>query len=118
MLRFFPHGVPRLSEVRIDWGRPPLCSLISILTGLFFGLAPLFSPPGLMSLPPFEKALVVPVTAPDESVAQRFDRFGDGAGRGAHDWRWPVCCALLLGLLSQPGFNPPVWLPPVSGFRS
>jgi len=32
-----------------------------------------------MSLPPFEKALVVPVQHQDESVAQRFDRFGDGA---------------------------------------
>jgi len=41
MLRFLPHGVPRLSEVRIDWVVPlSFLSLFSILTGLFFGLAP------------------------------------------------------------------------------
>ncbi len=40
MLRFLPHGIPRLSEVRIDWVVLLFALLISVLTGLFFGLAP------------------------------------------------------------------------------
>jgi predicted permease len=39
-LRFMPSNVPRLSEVRIDWVVPAFALLISILTGLLFGLAP------------------------------------------------------------------------------
>jgi predicted permease len=40
MLRFLPHGIPRLSEVRVDWVVLLFALFISILTGLFFGLAP------------------------------------------------------------------------------
>jgi predicted permease len=39
-LRFMPSNVPRLSEVRIDWVVLAFALLISILTGLVFGLAP------------------------------------------------------------------------------
>jgi predicted permease len=40
ILRFVPSNVPRLSEVRIDWVVMAFALLISILTGLVFGLAP------------------------------------------------------------------------------
>jgi putative ABC transport system permease protein len=40
ILRFVPSNVPRLSEVRIDWVVLLFALLISILTGLVFGLAP------------------------------------------------------------------------------
>ena len=40
ILRFMPSNVPRLSEVRIDWVVLAFALLISILTGLVFGLAP------------------------------------------------------------------------------
>src|SRR6266851_5666334 len=40
ILRFVPANVPRLSEVRIDWVVLLFALLISILTGLVFGLAP------------------------------------------------------------------------------
>jgi predicted permease len=40
ILRFVPPGVPRLNEVRIDWVVLAFALLISILTGLVFGLAP------------------------------------------------------------------------------
>src|SRR5580693_5767946 len=40
ILRFVPSNVPRLNEVRIDWGVLAFALLISILTGLVFGLAP------------------------------------------------------------------------------
>jgi predicted permease len=40
ILRFVPSNVPRLSEVRIDWAVLAFALLISILTGLVFGLAP------------------------------------------------------------------------------
>src|SRR5690242_20031088 len=39
-LRFVPSNVPRLNEVRIDWVVLAFALLISILTGLVFGLAP------------------------------------------------------------------------------
>jgi putative ABC transport system permease protein len=38
--RFVPSNVPRLNEVRIDWVVLAFALLISILTGLVFGLAP------------------------------------------------------------------------------
>ena len=38
--RFVPANIPRLSEVRIDWAVLTFSLLISILTGLVFGLAP------------------------------------------------------------------------------
>jgi predicted permease len=40
ILRFVPANVPRLSEIRIDWEVLAFALLISILTGLVFGLAP------------------------------------------------------------------------------
>ena len=40
ILRFVPTSVPRLNEVRIDWVVLAFALLISILTGLMFGLAP------------------------------------------------------------------------------
>jgi predicted permease len=50
ILRFVPSNVPRLNEVRIDWVVLAFALLISILTGLMFGLAPaLHSPKGALS---------------------------------------------------------------------
>ena len=50
ILRFVPSNVPRLNEVRIDWVVLALALLISILTGLMFGLAPaLHSAKGALS---------------------------------------------------------------------
>src|SRR5579864_224486 len=40
ILRFVPSNVPRLNEVRIDWVVLAFALLLSILTGLLFGLAP------------------------------------------------------------------------------
>jgi predicted permease len=40
ILRFVPSNVPRFTEVRIDWVVLTFALLISILTGLVFGLAP------------------------------------------------------------------------------
>src|SRR6202043_2256073 len=40
ILRFVPSNVPRLNEVRIDWVVLAFALLISILTGLVFGVAP------------------------------------------------------------------------------
>ncbi len=51
ILRFMPSNVPRLNEVRIDWVVLAFALLISILTGLVFGLAPaLHSAKGALSL--------------------------------------------------------------------
>jgi len=50
ILRFMPSNVPRLSEVRIDWVVLAFALVISILTGLVFGLAPaLHSAKGALS---------------------------------------------------------------------
>ena len=40
VLRFVPPNIPRLSEVSIDWVVLAFALLISLLTGLLFGLAP------------------------------------------------------------------------------
>jgi len=42
ILRFVPSNVPRLNEVRIDWVVLAFALLISIFTGLLFGLVPAF----------------------------------------------------------------------------
>src|ERR1700677_3859329 len=50
ILHFVPSNIPRLSEVRIDWVVLAFALLISILTGLAFGLAPaLHSAKGALS---------------------------------------------------------------------
>ncbi len=50
ILRFVPSNVPRLNEVRIDWVVLAFALLISVLTGLMFGLAPaLHSAKGALS---------------------------------------------------------------------
>lgn len=50
ILRFVPSNVPRLNEVRIHWVVLAFALLISILTGLVFGLAPaLHSAKGALS---------------------------------------------------------------------
>ncbi len=50
ILRLVPSNVPRLNEVRIDWVVLAFALLISILTGLMFGLAPaLHSAKGALS---------------------------------------------------------------------
>src|ERR1700733_1455398 len=50
ILRFVPSNVPRLNEVRIDWVVLAFALLISVLTGLVFGLAPaLHSAKGALS---------------------------------------------------------------------
>ncbi len=40
VLRFVPSNIPRLSEVSMDWRVLTFALLISVLTGLFFGLTP------------------------------------------------------------------------------
>src|SRR6185312_1308121 len=51
ILRFVPSNVPRLNEVRINWVVLAFALLISILTGLMFGLAPaLHSAKGALSV--------------------------------------------------------------------
>ncbi len=40
ILRFVPPNIPRLNEVRIDWAVLAFALLISLVTGLLFGLAP------------------------------------------------------------------------------
>jgi putative ABC transport system permease protein len=40
IVRFVPSGIPRLSEVRVDWAVVGFALLISVLTGVVFGLAP------------------------------------------------------------------------------
>ena len=42
ILRFVPSSVPRLNEVRIDWVVLAFALLMSMLTGLVFGLVPAF----------------------------------------------------------------------------
>jgi predicted permease len=50
ILRFVPSNVPRLNEVRIDWVVLAFALLISMLTGLMFGLTPaLHSAKGALS---------------------------------------------------------------------
>ena len=63
ILRFVPSNVPRLNEVRIDWVVLAFALLISILTGLVFGLAPRFIRQKSLSPRPFVKAVAGPATA-------------------------------------------------------
>ena len=63
ILRFVPSNVPRLNEVRIDWVVLAFALLISILTGLVFGLAPALHSAKALSPRPFVKAVEGPATA-------------------------------------------------------
>jgi predicted permease len=118
ILRFLPHGIPRLSEVRVDWVVLLFALLISVLAGLFFGLAP-----GLQS------------TRPDVFAAIREGARGSGYSTNTNRLRGSLIVSelalavmlmigagLLLrsfaGLLhANPGFNPSsvvaasIWLP-------
>ncbi len=118
MLRFLPHGVPRLSEVRIDWVVLLFALFIPILTGFFFGLAP-----ALQS------------TRPDVFAAIREGARGSGYSTRTNRLRsalivseMALAVVLMIGaglllrsfaglLESNPGFNPSsvvaasIWLP-------
>jgi putative ABC transport system permease protein len=118
MLRFLPHGIPRLSEVRIDWVVLLFALFVSILTGLFFGLAP-----ALQS------------TRPDVFAAIREGGRGSGYSTRTNRLRsalivseLALAVVLMIGaglllrsftglLESNPGFNPSrvvaasIWLP-------
>ena len=118
ILRFPPSGIPRLSEVRMDWMVLLFALLISVLTGLFFGLAP-----ALQS------------TRPDVFAAVREGARGSGHSSRTNRLRslliaselalavvLMIAAGLLLrsfaGLLrDNPGFNPAgvvaasIWLP-------
>jgi len=118
ILRFLPSGIPRLSEVRVDWKVLLFALSISILTGLFFGLAP-----ALQS------------TRPDVFAAVREGARGSGYSSRANRLRslliaselaLAVVLMIAAGLLVRsfagllrdyPGFNPSgmvaasIWLP-------
>ncbi len=118
MLRFLPHGIPRLSEVRIDWVVLLFALFISVLTGLFFGLAP-----ALQS------------TRPDVFASIREGGRGSGSSTRTNRLRsaliiseLALAVVLMIGaglllrsfaglLESNPGFNPSsvvaasIWLP-------
>src|SRR5713226_3189050 len=118
LLRFLPHGVPRLSEVRIDWVVLLFALFIPILTGFFFGLAP-----ALQS------------TRPDVFAAIREGARGSGYSTRTNRLRsalivseMALAVVLMIGaglllrsfaglLESNPGFNPSsvvaasIWLP-------
>ena len=117
-LRFLPSGIPRLSEVRVDWMVLLFALSISVLTGLFFGLAP-----ALQS------------TRPDVFAAVREGARGSGYSSRANRLRslliaselaLAVVLMIAAGLLVRsfaallrdyPGFNPSgvvaasIWLP-------
>jgi predicted permease len=118
MLRFLPHGIPRLSEVRMDWVVLLFALSISVLTGILFGLAP-----ALQS------------TRPDVFAAVREGARGSGYSTGTNRLRsalivseLALAVVLMIGaglllrsfaglLESNPGFNPSrvvaasIWLP-------
>jgi putative ABC transport system permease protein len=118
ILRLLPHGIPRLSEVRVDWVVLLFGLLISVLTGLFFGLAP-----ALQS------------TRPDVFVAIREGARGSGYSTKTNRLRGALIVSelalavvLMIGaglllrsfaglLQANPGFNPSsvvaasIWLP-------
>jgi putative ABC transport system permease protein len=118
ILRFLPHGIPRLSEVRVDGVVLLFALLISVLTGLFFGLAP-----ALQS------------TRPDVFAAIREGARGSGYSAKTNRLRGTLIVSELalavvlmigaglllrsfVGLLqANPGFNPSsvvaasIWLP-------
>ncbi len=118
MLRFLPHGIPRLSEVRMDWVVLLFALFVSVLTGLLFGLAP-----ALQS------------TRPDVFAAIREGARGSGYGTRTNRLRsalivseLALAVVLMIGaglllrsfaglLESNPGFNPSsvvaasIWLP-------
>ena len=118
ILRFLPSGIPRLVEVRVDWIVLLFALFVSVLTGLFFGLAP-----ALQS------------TRPDVLAAIREGARGSGFSTKTNRLRSTlivselalavvlmIAAGLLLrsfvGLLREnPGFNPSdvvaasIWLP-------
>ena len=118
ILRFLPHGIPRLSEVRLDGVVLLFALLVSLLTGLLFGLAP-----ALQS------------TRPDVFAAIREGARGSGYSAKTNRLRGTLIVSELalavvlmigaglllrsfVGLLeANPGFNPSsvaaasIWLP-------
>jgi len=118
ILRFLPSGIPRLSEVSMDWVVLLFALLISVLTGFFFGLAP-----ALQS------------TRPDVFAAIREGARGSGYGTKTNRLRslliaseLALAVVLMIGaglllrsfaglLRDNPGFNPAgvvaasIWLP-------
>src|ERR1043166_7863424 len=107
ILRFVPSNIPRLNEVRIDWVVLAFALLISILTGVLFGLVPAFHS-----------------ARPDLSSAIREGGRGSGPGRKTGRLRDALIVSelafavmLMVGaglllrtmrtlLLQDPGFNP------------
>jgi putative ABC transport system permease protein len=118
ILRFVPSNIPRLNEVRIDWVVLGFALLISISTGLLFGLAPAL-----------HSANVAPSSAIREG--SRGSGYGSKTGRLrdvliVSELAFAVMLMVGAGLLlrtlrdllrENPGFNPTqvvaanVWLP-------
>ena len=64
ILRFVPSNIPRLSEVSIDWMVLAFALLISLLTGLLFGLAPAIQSARSDVSLQIREGAAVPATAP------------------------------------------------------
>jgi hypothetical protein len=82
ILRFVPSNVPRFNQVRIDWVVLAFALLISILTGLVFGLAPaLHSAKGALSSSIREGARGSGYSTKTGRFAECSNRLGTGVRR-------------------------------------